>query len=188
MDGEDRRKRQLLVGHEDGNKRGRPIMRVKNLGRGCHPPREFHRGFAKENETRRVIFVGHAVFAVDARPIEERVAPDEECLHAARGPAFHKFRDVILLADGHIDRDPGIAQLDRHVLADLAIEWHRDPDFMFPRAQFTRQRLEHVYQRRRARERRTFRTDHQNAHGEFLPANARECTRMPAISKPFDSR
>src|SRR5205085_11855077 len=51
MDGEDGRERQLLVGHEDGNKRGGPIVGVKNLGRGWHPPRELYRGLAKANET-----------------------------------------------------------------------------------------------------------------------------------------
>ena len=50
------------------------------------------------------------------------------------------------------------------IFADLAIERHDDADLVFARAQFPRQRLEHVHERRRPRERRPFRADHQNAH------------------------
>jgi len=73
MDREHGGERQFLFRHKRRDKGRRPIVDVKNLrGRG-HPPRHLERGFAEENETGRVVFVGDAVFAIDARPIEELV-------------------------------------------------------------------------------------------------------------------
>ena len=110
MNREHGRKRQALVLHENRNERRRPIVDMEDLRRRRHAPRHFERRFAEENETRGVVFVGDTVFAVDARAIEKLVATDEECLDAAGRPAFHEFRDIILVADPHIDGDSRVSQ------------------------------------------------------------------------------
>ena len=112
MDREHGRKRQFLFGHQHRDKRRSPIVHVKNLRRWRHPPRHLQRGFGEENETRRVVFVGDAVFAIDARAIEKLVAANKKHLHAAGRPTFDKFRDISLRADADIDRDAGIAQIE----------------------------------------------------------------------------
>ncbi len=139
---------------------------MENLWGRRHAARQLERGFAEENETRGIVFVSDAVFAVDADAIEKCVASNKKCLHTARRPAFDEFGDISFLADGDVHRDPGIAQIERHVLADLAIVRHRDADLVFARAQFARQRLEHVHERGSPSERRSFRADHQNTHAK----------------------
>src|SRR2546421_12541078 len=103
------RERELLIRNERRNERRRPIVAMENLRRRRHSPRQFDRGFAEENETRGVVLVSDAVFAIDARPIEERIATNEERLNTPRRPAFDEFSDISLLPEADIDRDPGIA-------------------------------------------------------------------------------
>jgi len=158
--------RQSLVDDQHGHERGRPIVDMKDLRHGRHPPRYFERGFGEENETGRVVIVGHAVLAVDAGAIEEFVAANKEHLHAAGGPAFHKFRDMILRADPDVHRDSRVPQIDCVIFADLAIERHHDPDLVLARAHFAGQRLQHIHERGGAGERRSFRADHQDTHAK----------------------
>src|SRR5205085_7815656 len=80
MDREDRGEGKLLMVDQRGHQSRGPIMHVQNLRRRRHPPRQLERRFGKENETRGVVFVRHAVLAVNSGPIEKFVAANEESL------------------------------------------------------------------------------------------------------------
>ena len=73
-------------------------MHVQNLQWRRQSPGEFQRRFAKNNEPRRVIFVGLASLTVDSRPIEKLVATNEKQLHAAGAASFQVFGDVSFVA------------------------------------------------------------------------------------------
>src|SRR5437016_5345023 len=69
---------QVMRSHINWHERGRPIVDVQNLRCRSQATCQFHRSFAEKNETRGVIFVGGAMFAINSVAIEEFVAADEK--------------------------------------------------------------------------------------------------------------
>jgi len=74
MDREHGRKGQPMGAHIHWHQRGRPIVQVQNLRRRRETARQFDRGFAEKNETRGIILVRLAVFAINSVAIEKLVA------------------------------------------------------------------------------------------------------------------
>src|SRR6267142_727147 len=87
--------RQLLVVHQHGNEGRRPIVHVQDLWRRTHPPRQLQCGFAKENESPGVIFVGYTVLRINPRAIKKLITPDKESLDSTGRPAFQIFRQIV---------------------------------------------------------------------------------------------
>src|SRR5437660_1373751 len=73
MNREDGRKRQPLLAHQQRDKRRDPVVRMEDLGRRRHPPRQLDRGFAEEKEARGVIGIRLAFLAIKCRAIEELI-------------------------------------------------------------------------------------------------------------------
>ena len=63
-----------MSAHIHWHQRRRPIVQVQNLRRRRETSRQFDRSFAEKNETRGVIFVRLAVFAINSGAIEKLVA------------------------------------------------------------------------------------------------------------------
>src|SRR5215470_186912 len=107
--------------HQNRDERCRPIVHVQDLDSRSESPCEFNGRFAKENESRGIVFVRFAVFAVNSVPIEERVTSDEENLNAAVGVPFNKFSYVGVLANSHVDGNGGVLLSKRSILPNLSI-------------------------------------------------------------------
>src|SRR6266571_6671873 len=126
MDRKHGRKRQLMRAREHRHERRRPIVHVQNLRHRSQSTRELNGGFAKENETRRVVVVSPAVLTINARPIKEIVTANQEQLHAVSRVRLEVLRDVNLLSEPYIDSHLRIFFLEGGVLANLAIKRQRD--------------------------------------------------------------
>ena len=98
------------------------------------------------------------MFAVNLRAIKKLITPDEEQLHAIRRATLEIFGNIILFAHSHINSDAGIIHL--RVLADFAVKWENDANFVIAFPQFMRKRLENIDNRPCALQRRCFCADH----------------------------
>src|SRR5918996_1096449 len=130
--------------HKNGHQRRRPIVHMQNLQLRRQSSGQLDDCFAEKNESRSIVFVRLAPFAINSRSIKKLIAADEEQLPAACATAFQVSRNMDRIADLHVDSYTGVLFLKRAILSDLAIERQRDADLMSTSTQRARQRVHDI--------------------------------------------
>src|SRR5207249_1812574 len=150
MDRQDGFEWQPLRIHKYRHQRRGPIVQVQNFHLRRQPPSQFQRCFAKENESRGIIFVRLTTLAVNSRAIKKLITTNQKQLHAAGAPPLEVPGNVSLIAHLHIDSYAGVRLLECTIFLNFAVERQSDAYFMSTHAQRAWQRIHHIHERARS--------------------------------------